>query len=70
MMVTVLVTQTVNWVKLYLIVLVVFVCFVYGGILDTINRVSVVCIHGSHPLSCPGAVSTGYFFVCLPCLRH
>lgn len=69
-MVAVLVTQTANWVKLLGIVSVCllrfsdsFRCFVYGGVLDTINRVPVVRVHGSHPLSeYPGCPNPGYSF--------
>ena len=57
-MVTVLVTQTVNWVKLYSILTLGFVCFVYGGIFDTINR---LCTWLSPPLM-PRCGFTGVFF--------
>ncbi len=67
MMVAVLVTQTANWVKLFgcfgFVVLGCLVSFVYGCILDTINRVAVVCVHGSHPLSCAPVLQ--HWSVCL-----
>ena len=70
MMVMVLVTQTANWVKLIGSISVClvsfsgsFLCFVYGCILDTINRVAVGRVHGFHPLSqVPGLLKSGNFF--------
>ena len=57
MMVTVLVTQTANWVKLLGSISIGLLCvagrflgFVYGCVLDTIFRVPVIRVHGSHPL--------------------
>lgn len=71
MMVTVLVTQTANWVKLFGSFGFCFLCrlvsFVYGCILDTINQVSVVCVHGFHPLSC--APVLWHWSVCLSRLK-
>ena len=65
MMVAVSVNQTANWLKL--VVFGGLVSFIYGCVLDTINRVPVIGVHLLHPLPCrSGLPPERLFFWSLP----